>query len=99
MSSQFALKLLYGANAALVALAGVMCFGIVFLAGGHLLLMSVPLGIVFFTWAAISFSIKLKADSLPKAVGVAVAPLVFAPVWYTLIYKIMDTNCSGWSCF
>jgi len=70
-----------------------------FLAGGHLLLMTVPLGIVVFTWAALSFSVKLKANSLPKAIGVAVTPFAFAPIWYALICKIIDANCSGWSCF
>lgn len=93
------LMLIYGADALIIVCAGVMSFGFIYLAGAHPLLMTVPVGIVIFTGWAFGLSLKRRTEKLVQAVGIAATPLVFAPIWYSLIYKIIESNCAGWSCF
>jgi hypothetical protein len=93
------LMFVYVADALLLAGAGLVGFGFIFLAGAHPILMSVPVGIVMFTGLAFGLSLKRRATNTAQALAIAVSPLVFAPLWYGLIVKIAEANCSGWSCF
>ncbi|QKO23110.1 hypothetical protein [Rhodoferax sp. BAB1] len=93
------LMLAYVADALLLAGAGVVGLGFIFLAGAHPLLMSAPVGIAVFTGWAFGLSLKRRADHLVQALAIGASPLLFAPVWYGLIVKITESNCRGWTCF
>ncbi len=96
---QILLLLVYGADALIIVGAGVMGLGFIVGAGGHLLLMTAPLGIAFFTGWAFGLSLKRRTQRPVQAFLIAATPLVFAPLWYWLIFKIVEANCAGFSCF
>lgn len=93
------LKLLFGIDVLILLLAVALGLGFVFLAGAAPLLMAAPIGIFISTAGALALSIKLRTANLAQVVGFAATPLVFAPIWYGLIYKIVESKCAGWSCF
>ena len=95
---RFLLMFLHVVNVLIVAFAGFLMFGIIFLAGANSLMMIAPIGIVSFTGVAFSLSIKWKKGSLISAIGIAALPMCFAPIWYELTYKVVESKCKGWTC-
>ncbi|MDP3810505.1 MAG: hypothetical protein Q8Q78_05830 [Hydrogenophaga sp.] len=92
------LVLMYGVHALMIIGAGIMIFGVVFLAGSLPLLMAAPIGIVVITGLGLGLSLQLRTDKPGQAMWFAVSPLILAPLWYFSISKVIETRCHGWIC-
>ena len=93
------MQLLIVIDGLILALAAVVGLTFAVYAGANPLLMSAPFGIAIFTSLILVLSVKRQTKNLKQAVGIAATPLLFAPIWYGFVYKIVESNCRVWSCF